>query len=58
MHPLPIPHQTMPIQHTVRYQAFREITNFIRDNGDDWHKLCVNTAHTMQKAAKAPIPQE
>lgn len=26
---------TMPLQHTMTYQAFCEITNFIRDNGDD-----------------------
>jgi hypothetical protein len=43
----------MPIQHAVTYQAFCKITNFIHDNGDDWHKFCANTAHTMQKAAKA-----
>ena len=48
----------MPIQHAVTYQAFRKITNFIRNNGNNWHKFCANTAHTMQKAAKAPIPQE
>jgi hypothetical protein len=30
------PHpRTMPLQHAVTYQAFREITNFIRDNGDN-----------------------
>jgi hypothetical protein len=48
----------MPIQHAVTYQAFCKITNFIRDNGDNWHEFCANTAHTMQKAARAPIPQE
>jgi hypothetical protein len=38
------------------YQAFREITNFIRDNGDDWDKFC-NTAtqpSTVRKAVKPP----
>jgi hypothetical protein len=48
----------MPIQHAVTYQAFLKITNFIRDNGNDWHEFCANTAHTMQKATKTPIPQE
>jgi hypothetical protein len=56
--PLPSPHQTMPILHVVMYQAFRKITNFIRDNGNNWHEFCASTAHTMRKAAKAPIPQE
>jgi len=26
----------MPLPNVITYQAFREIANFIRDNGDDW----------------------
>ena len=33
----------MPLPHVVTYQAFREITNFARDNGDDWDEFCTNT---------------
>ena len=55
-HPSPSPYQTMPIQHVVTYQAFCEITNFIRNNGNDWNEFCTNTAHTTRKAEKAPTP--
>jgi ribonucleotide reductase beta subunit family protein with ferritin-like domain len=48
----------MPLQHAVSYQAFREITNFIRNNGNNWNKFCTNTAHTGRKAKKAPSPPE
>jgi hypothetical protein len=34
----------MPLQHAVMYQAFREINNFICNNGDDWDKFCNSTA--------------
>ena len=46
----------MPLQHVVTYQAFREITNFIRDNGYDWDEFCNNAAHpsTMKIAIKPP----
>jgi ribonucleotide reductase beta subunit family protein with ferritin-like domain len=46
----------MSLEHVVTYQAFREITNFIRDNGDDWEEFCTNTARatTMRKAKKMP----
>jgi hypothetical protein len=47
---------TMPLEHVVMYQAFCEITNFIRDNGDHWDEFC-NTAtqrSTVRKAAKPP----
>jgi hypothetical protein len=46
----------MPLEHVVTYQAFREITNFIRDNGDDWDKFCNNAARlsTTKKAIKPP----
>jgi hypothetical protein len=32
------PHST-PLHHPITYQAFREITTFIRDNGDDWDEF-------------------
>ncbi len=55
--PLPSsPYQTLSLQHTVTYQAFREITNFVRNNGDDCNKFCTNTAHAARKAKKAPSP--
>jgi hypothetical protein len=46
----------MPLEHVVTYQAFREITNFIRDNGDDWDKFCNTTTQpsAVRKAAKPP----
>ena len=44
----------MLLQHAVLYQAFCEITNFIRNNGDDWDKFCTKTAHTTRKAKKTP----
>jgi len=46
----------MPLKHIVTYQAFREITNFIRDNGDDWDEFCNNAARpsTTKKAIKPP----
>ena len=31
-----------------------EITNFIRNNRDDWDKFCTKTAHAMRNAKKAP----
>ena len=34
----------MPLEHVITYEAFREITNFIRDNGDDWGEFCHNTS--------------
>ena len=47
----------MPLEYVVTYQAFREITNFICDNGDDWDEFCHNAARpsTMKKAIK-PSP--
>ena len=46
----------MPLEHVVTYQAFREITNFICDNGDDWDEFCHNAAcpTTTKKAIKPP----
>ena len=35
---------TMPLEHVITYEAFREITNFIRDNGEDWGEFCHNTS--------------
>jgi ribonucleoside-diphosphate reductase subunit M2 len=46
----------MPLQHVVTYQAFREITNFIRDNGDDWDEFCVNTTRATQKPTTLTSP--
>ncbi len=43
---------TMPLKHVVTYQAFRKITNFIRDNGNDWDKFCSNNLHSTRKAKK------
>jgi hypothetical protein len=48
----------MSLQHAVLYQAFREITNFIHNNKDNWDKFCTKTAHTTRKAKKAPSPSE
>ena len=51
----------MPITHPVTYQAFREITNFIRDNGNEWDEFCTstNTARTIKKATtKRKTPKE
>jgi len=46
------PHSTL-LERPITYQAFREITNFIRDNGDDWDEFCTNTntARALKKAA-------
>ena len=46
----------MPLEHAVTYQAFCEVTNFIRDNGDDWENFCKVAAPTsiVKKAAKSP----
>jgi len=46
----------MPLEHVNTDQAFREITNFIRENGDDWDKFCNNVTcpSTMKKAIKPP----
>jgi hypothetical protein len=40
------------------YEAFREITNFIRNNGNDWGEFCHNTSHpsTTRKTIKTPSP--
>jgi len=52
----------MPIEHPVTYQAFREITNFIRNNGDDWDEFCtsMNTTRAVKKAitTKTKTPRE
>ncbi len=47
----------MPLEHVVTYQAFREITNFIRNNSDDLEEFCHNTtrALTTRKAVKTPL---
>jgi ribonucleotide reductase beta subunit family protein with ferritin-like domain len=48
----------MPLKHVVTYQAFCEITNFIRKNGKDWDEFCYNTTHplTTKKTVKKPPP--
>jgi ribonucleotide reductase beta subunit family protein with ferritin-like domain len=46
----------MPLQHAVTYQAFREITNFIRDNDDDWDEFCVNTTRATRKPTTPTSP--
>jgi hypothetical protein len=33
----------LPLKHAVTHQTFCEITNFIRDNGDDWEEFCITT---------------
>jgi len=58
-HHLSITIVAMPLkQAVVTYDAFREITNFIRDNGDDWGEFCHNTSHplTTRKTVKTPPP--
>jgi hypothetical protein len=47
----------MPLNHVVTYQAFREITNFIPNNGDDWDKFCSNTICSAREAEKPPPPR-
>ncbi len=47
----------MLIEHAIKYQAFREITNFIRDNGNDWDEFCTNTARSTTKATKTQPSQ-
>jgi ribonucleoside-diphosphate reductase subunit M2 len=42
----------------VLYQAFCEITNFIRKNGDDWEEFRTKTAHTTRKAEKTSDPSK
>ena len=37
-----IPPHSVPIKHPISFHAFREITNFIRDNGDDWEEFYTN----------------
>jgi len=46
----------MPLPHVVTYQAFRKITNFIRDNGDDWDEFCTNTTRTTQEPTTHASP--
>jgi hypothetical protein len=53
--------RSMPIKHPVTYQAFHEMNNFIRNNGDDWDEFCTstNTARAITKAAtKAKTSKE
>ena len=48
----PPSYQNMP----VSYQAFREITNLIRNNGDDWEEFRTKTTHTTRKAERTSDP--
>jgi hypothetical protein len=48
---------TMLLNHVITHQAFHEITNFIRDNGNNWDKFCSNTTRSVRKAKKPPPPQ-
>ena len=51
----------MPLERQITHQAFHEITNFIRDNGDDWDEFCTNTntAQALKKAAtKTRMPKK
>jgi hypothetical protein len=49
------PTSKMPLQHVVTFQAFQEITNFIRNNGGDWDEFCTITARSTRKAKKTPV---
>ena len=56
-----MPPRSMPIEHPVTYQAFREITNFIRNNGNDWDEFftSTNTARAVKNATtKMKTPNE
>ena len=57
-HHLSITIVTMPLKHVITHQAFRKITNYIRENGDDWGEFCHNTAHlsTTRKTVNTPPP--
>ena len=46
----------MPLEHVLTYEAFRKITNFICDNGDNWGEFCHNTSclSTTRKTVKTP----
>jgi hypothetical protein len=46
----------MPLQHVVTYQAFRKITNFLCNNGDNWNEFCTNTARAARKPATPTSP--
>jgi ribonucleotide reductase beta subunit family protein with ferritin-like domain len=48
----------MPLQQAVSYQAFRKITNFIRNNGDNWGEFWTRTALTTRKAKKTSNPSK
>ena len=50
----------MPLEQVVTYQAFGEITNFIRENGEPWDKFCNNTTHhlTTMKMENPPSSRQ
>ena len=41
-----MPPHSMLIEHPISFQAFREITNLIRDNGDEWEEFYTSTYTT------------
>ena len=41
-----IPPHSVPIKHPISFHTFREITNFIRDNGDDWEEFYTSKYNT------------
>jgi hypothetical protein len=45
----------LPREYAITHQTFCQITNFIRDNGDDWEEFCNTTTHpsTTVKTKKA-----
>jgi hypothetical protein len=47
----------MPLEHVITYQAFCKITNFFRENGNDWNEFCTNAPRpsTTKKARKPPL---
>ena len=56
---IPAPPRSRPSPHAVTvvtYEAFREITNFIRNNGDDWNEFCDNTTRITQKPTTPTHP--
>jgi hypothetical protein len=52
------PHTLLtPPVHAVTYQAFREITNFICNNGDNWGEFCANSTRATRKTKPPPSLQ-
>ena len=47
----------LPSKHAVTHQTFYEITNFIRDNGDDWEEYCNTTSQPSITPTKKTLPR-